>query len=195
MKRIFQFLNSVKKRTLVLLVSATLLLSIAVGTTIAYIITKTDTHNNTFEPPLLNLHLEEIDTIKNDGNVPVYVRAISIANWLSTDDEHTISSDVPKINVDFEVVEFNVDGWFLASDGFYYYTKPLGANESVAIFTKIEQLKEKEGYELRVQFLSSSIQANPTDAVMEAWPAVRVNENGELVRADQNSDPENATTP
>ena len=185
MKRIFQFLKSTRKRTLVLLVSTVTVLSIAIGTTVAFIITKTDTYDNTFVPPIAKIHLEGYDDITNVGNIPVYVRSLAIVNWLSTDDEHTISSETPKVGVDFEV-DFVTEGWFLASDGFYYYTKQLNPGESVVLLTEAVQLKEKAGYELRLQLLSSSIQANPVDAINYAWPAVQVNENGEL---------EPATTP
>lgn len=171
------------KRDLVLLVSTILLLSLFVGSTVAYIATKTDTKDTTFDPPVVRLSLEGYDDVTNTGNVPVYVRSLAVANWLSTEDEHTILSETPKVGVDFEIT-FVTEGWFLASDGFYYYSKPLGPGESIALFTEAVQLVEKDGYELRLELLSSAIQTSPTDAINAAWPAVQINENGELERAE-----------
>ena len=151
----------------------------AIGTTVALIIAKTNTTENTFDPPVVRIHLEGYDDITNAGNIPLYVRSIAIVNWVSKEDENVILSEVPEVNVDFSVI-FVKENWFLASDGFYYYSKPLYPGETVVLITKIEQLKEKAGYDLRVQLLSGSIQAYPVDAVNEAWPAVVVNENGEL---------------
>lgn len=179
MKRIFELLKNAKKRTVVIIISSVLLLCTATTATIAYIVTKTDTQGNTFVPPVARIHIEGYDDITNVGNIPIYVRAFAVANWLSEDDEHTISSEVPKIDVDFDLYQHS-EGWFLASDGFYYYTKPLAPGETVVLFTNAIQLTKKPGYELRLQLLASSIQADPIDAVNQAWPSVQVNANGEL---------------
>ena len=179
MKEFFQFVKRNEKHTLVLTIVIILLAALAIGTTVAFIITKTDTYDNTFIPPITRISLEGYDDITNTGNIPVYVRTIAVVNWHSLEDEHTILSEVPEHGVDYDVTNVT-DGWFLASDGFFYYEKPLQPGESVAIFTKAEQLREKAGYELRIQLLSSSIQATPSDAINAAWPAVQINEHGKL---------------
>ena len=185
MKSIIKPFAHGKKRSLLLVISAIVLLTLATGTTVALIITNTDTPSNIFVPPVTRISLDGYDDISNVGNVPVYVRAFAVANWLSTEDEHTVLSETPKEDEDF-IIETVSEGWFLASDGFFYYEMPLGAGEHVALFTEAVQISEREGYELRLQILSSSIQASPSDAVHQAWPAVQVNENGKL---------EPATTP
>lgn len=179
MKSFFQFVKRTEKHTLILSVSMILVAALAIGTTVAFIITRTDTQDNTFLPPVTRIHIEGYDDIMNTGNIPVYVRVLTVANWLSTDDEHTIHSETPKYGIDF-TIDFITEDWFLASDGFYYYTKPLYPGESVQLFTDAFQLREKSGHELRLQLLTSSIQTTPSDAINAAWPAVQINESGML---------------
>ena len=187
MKRILHLIRHAKKRTLILVGSVALVLALAIGTSFALLITRTNSVDNTFVPPISRISLDGQDDIVNTGNIPVYIRAYALANWYSTDDEHTILSEKPQAGVDYSI-DTNVEGWFLASDGFYYYTKVVEPDPEnpVPLFTSAIQLKHKDGYELRIQILASSIQIDPVDAIQDAWPAVRVNENGEL---------EPATTP
>ncbi len=179
MKRILHFFKHINKRALILLISGTLLLSAAVGTTVAWIVQKTDSQGSSFTPPDARIALDSHDEILNKGNIPVYVRAMAVVNWYSTEEEHTILSEVPKEGVDFEIDTVS-SGWFPGSDGFYYYEKTLLPGESVVLFTEAHQITEKTGYELRLLLLSESIQTNPIDAIHDAWPAVDVDANGRL---------------
>ena len=181
MKKPFRFFSLTGKKAVVLLVLTLVLTITAINVTLAILVTKTDTFENIFSPPVLRLSLENVDDIVNTGDVAVYVRALAVANWISVDDEHTVLSEDPQIGVDFEVT-FVTAGWFLASDGFYYYEKILAPGEQVQLFTSATQLKEKLGYELRLEILSSGIQATPPEGIAEAWPAVRVTENGTLAK-------------
>ena len=185
MKRFFEFIKHTGKPVIVLLVSTFLVFTMAIGTTIALIMEKTDTTQNTFDPPIVRITLEGYDEIKNTGNIPLYVRSIAIVNWVSKDDENNILAETPKVGVDLEIglVSDIKDDWFLASDGFYYYRKPLNPEETVYLITYAKQITEKVGYELRLMLLSGSIQVYPVNAVNEAWPAVQVNANGELEKA------------
>ena len=171
----FRFLKCTGKRALILFLATVLILVIAVDVTLAILMTKTDPSENTFAPSIMRLSIENIDDIVNNGDVPAYVRAIAVASWYSLDDEHTISSERPEVGEDFEI-DFKEEGWFLADDGFSYYTKMLMPGERVELVNHAYQLKEKEGFELRLMLLSTSIQAYPTDAIAVAWPAVSVTE-------------------
>lgn len=183
MNKTFSFFKWTGKKAVLLFVLSVALVVTSVNVTVAVLLTKTEPIENTFTPPVLHVSLEGIDDIKNTGDVPVYVRAFSVVNWVSTDNEHTILSTKPKENVDFKV-EFHTDGWFLASDGFYYFENALAPGEELHLFDMVTQLVEKPGYELRFEILSSAIQATPTEAVEEAWRAVKVADDGTLVSAD-----------
>lgn len=184
MKKPFRFLSLTGKRAVVVLVSVILVAVLAVDATLAYLITRTDTFENIFTPPVMRLSLEGIDDITNTGDVPMYVRALGVANWVSVDDEHTILAEDPLHGDDF-TIDFVTEGWFLASDGFYYYENVLAPGEQIQLFLSATQLKEKAGYELRLEILSSGIQATPTEAIAAAWPAVRITENGTLAEAEE----------
>ncbi len=92
-------------------------------------------------------------------------------------------TEVPVLDVNYHI-DFATEGWFQADDGFYYYKKPLQPDEHISIIVSAMQLNEKEGYELRLQLLTNTIQAYPADVVSQAWPAVQVDENGELEPAE-----------
>lgn len=182
MERSFRFLQYNGKRALVLLITTFLLLATTVGATVAILIAKSESAQNTFTPPVLRIRLEGYDDVVNEGNLPVYVRALAVANWVSTEDERAILPEAPVVGEDL-TIEFYKEGWFAGADGFYYYKKPLDAGEGVALIKHAYQIKEKEGYELRLELLSSAIQAYPAEAVSVAWPAVFIDENGELQSA------------
>ena len=185
MKKTFRFLSLTGKKAVALLVLTLVLVITAVDVTLAILITKTDTFENIFSPPVIRLSLEGIDDIVNTGDVPVYVRALAVANWVSVEDEHTILAETPKAGVDFEI-KFEKEDWFYAeADGFYYYKKALNPKDGIALFTSAVQKVEKSGYELKIEILSSGIQAYPGSAVEEAWPTVRVMEDGTLIEATE----------
>ena len=187
MKKPFRFLKWSGKKAVTLFVVTLLLVFTLVDATFAFLVTKTDTLKNIFFPLDLRISMEGADDINNVGDVPVYVRALAVVNWASLADEHTILSEKPQVGEDF-TVEFIKDNWFLASDGFYYYRYPLEAGASVQFLKSAQQLKQKDGYELQLRIVSTSIQVAPVEAVHEAWPAVRVvrvNEIDQLVKAEE----------
>lgn len=181
MKLGFRSLTSNTKRMLVLIISTAILLLGAVGTTIAFIVDRTETASNIFDPPVVRITLRDYDEITNIGTIPVYVRALAVVNWASTEDEHTILAEKPKVGEDLSIT-FITENWFLASDGFYYYKKMLQPGEHVALILEAIQNTEKLGYEMELTILSSAIQVSD-QAINVAWPAVRINEDGELERA------------
>lgn len=191
MKKPFRFFKWTGKKAVTLLL-VTVLLSLAVAdVTLSLLFDRTEPLENVFIPLDLRISMDDQNSIKNVGDTPVYVRALAVAVWASTDDEHTISAIEPVEEVDYRVTE-EEGHWFLASDGFYYHEHLMVPDASIPLFSNIEQLKEKPGYELKIQIIASSVQAYPTEAVSYAWPAVKVDDNGVLVRATVTSDESNA---
>ena len=175
----FEFFKWSGKKAVAIFVLTIALILVAVDVTVTYLVDKTEPADNIFEPPVLHISLDGIDDITNTGNVPVYVRALSVANWRSVEDENTYLSVAPKVGVDFSV-EFLKDGWFLCDDGFYYYKNILQPGKDVQLFTKVTQLKEMSGYELHLEIISTGIQAYPSEAVSNSWPVVTVTSDGKL---------------
>ena len=173
MKKPFRFLKWSGKKAVTLFVVTLLLVFTVVDVTFAILVTKTDALKNIFFPPDMRISMEGADDINNVGDVPVYVRAFAVANWISETDEHTILPETPQFGVDF-TADFVMENWFLASDGFYYYRHVLEAGEAVEFLRSATQIKQKEGFELQLRIVSEAIQVTPVDAIHEAWPAVRV---------------------
>ena len=186
MPKTFKFLIWSGKKAVVLL-ALTVALSVAVvGTTLAYIIVKTNELNNTFTPPNVDISISG-DDITNTGDTDVYVRAAVVVTWVDTNG--VILSTTPVADTDYTVAFNTAGGWVQGSDTFWYYTKVLKAandsNDDVAptLITSLTQTdaQKKDGYTLTVQVISSAIQATPTEAVIGAWTSVSgVNGDGSL---------------
>ena len=175
-KRITKLEHS--KKTIALLVALLLLLTVGVGTTVAFLVDQTTEVVNTFTPGTVSGKIEEGWTGSEKTNVKIgntsldvaaYIRAMIVVTW--KDANGNVYAQTPELGVDYEMTLAN-DGWFkCSSDGYYYYSTavvPLGET-GVLISSCTEENSAPEGYKLSVEILASAIQAEPTDAVEEAW--------------------------
>ena len=181
MSKTFQFFIWSGKKAVAYLVLTVVLSAAIIGTTLAYIIVKTNELNNTFTPGEVDISING-STITNIEDTDVYVRAAVVVNWVDdngtpgdkTDD--VILSTMPVAGTDY-TVEFNTaGGWVQGSDTFWYYTSgPLAEGATApTLITSLTQTEQQkmDGYTLRVQVISSAIQAEPADAVFGAWTSV-----------------------
>ncbi len=176
-----------KKRLVLLITSLSILFVLAVGTTLAYLFDQTEPIVNTFTPSTVGIDIEEkFDEnvkenvkITNKGDIDVYVRAIVVVSW--KDDSGNVYATAPVEGTDYTVT-WTMAGW-VEKDGVYYYTSPVKPRESTDILLTdckpVEGKEAPEGYKLSVEILSSAIQAEPTNAVYDAW-GVTVKEDGTL---------------
>ena len=186
MSKTFQFFIWSGKKAVAFLV-LTVALSVAiVGTTLAYIITQTDILQNIFEPAEVKIEIAG-DDITNTGDTDVYVRAAVVVNWV--DEDGVILSTSPVAGEGKDYVLEVATGWEQGSDGFYYYlSKVPPTTESITLLNGVTQNKTKDGYTLRVQVISSAIQAEPVDAVKLSWTCVTgIKANGDLIVSNPNS--------
>lgn len=157
-----------------------LVLTLSVGGTVAYLFTNTDPVTNTFTPAEAKVEIEEnFDgtykteiKVKNEGNIPVYVRVMLVASYQKDDGicaVHTAELTSP-ILLDGD---YNSTDWVKGSDGYYYYktkvaadsttTDLLGTNKSIT-------LGQHEGCcKMHVDVLAQAIQAQPDSAIKDAW--------------------------
>lgn len=185
MQKTFHFLKWSGKKAILLSVLTIILAVAAIGATLAFIIVQTNPIENTFPPPNLSINIIEGNNIQNDGDVPVYVRAAVVVNWV--DGEGAILSEQPTAG-DYTLTI--ADGWVQGADGFYYLATapaegdpaimtPLASKATAALITTATQNTTKTGYTLRVQVLASGIQTTPVEAVQNSW-GVTVDGNGNL---------------
>ena len=177
-----------KPRHMILLISLVLILTFAVGGTLAYIATQTGSVVNTFTPAStgtrvdeeFNGEIKEHVKITNIGEIPIYVRAKIIFSW--KDNDSNVSSD-PVRPDDYKITGSLGDGWIKGIDGYYYYIESIKPTESTTyLIERCEALTKKEGYNLSVEIITQSIQAQPTTAVNDAW-GVSVDNNNQLIVA------------
>lgn len=186
------------KLSTVLVIAAALALVTAIGGTMAWLTTHSEGLTNTFTPATISGEVKEtfnspFDTksnvyIQNTSDVPVYVRVALVPTWVMQENDKYVPVAEPVEDADVTIdnenwknfVPKNSD-WIKGRDGYYYYTKPLAANgvkdsndraldTTDNLFDKAIA-RQKDGYHMNLQVLLQMIQAEPADAVKDAWKA------------------------
>lgn len=170
--------SSSKRRGAAGLLALALAGAIAVGGTVAWLSAATGAVTNTFEPGEVTTEIvENVDSnvkenvkVTNTGNIPAYIRAKVVVNWV--DDQGVVSASAPILEKDY-TAEFKLDqGWTQGADGFYYYTSQVapGASTGVLLIRCAPVGDEAPaGCRLSVEILDEAIQALPDDAFNESW--------------------------
>lgn len=175
------------RKTATLLVAIVLLLGVAVGTTVAYLIDRTEKIENKFEYAKTDVTVtEDFDgttkqnvQVWNKSNIPVYIRATYVVNWV--DANGNIVTSVPD-GYDYQLDKNPNGTWIEGKDGYFYYPTPVQPNNSTAgslLNCKVTKQPENPEYTLNVEILATAIQSEPKDAVKEAW-GVTVDADGTL---------------
>ena len=171
-------------RTAVLLIAIILLISTAVGSTVAFLATKTETVENSFEYANVSCKVtQNCDTdgsivqVKNTGTISAYIRAAVVANWIDVDGN--IAASVPE-GYSYDLT-CSSGSWAQGKDGFFYYLLPVapGASTEGNLLTCTVTCSETPEYTLSVEVLAEAIQSTPASAVNEAWN-VAVDGDGKL---------------
>ena len=163
-------------RTAVLLIAIILLISTAVGSTVAFLATKPEPVENSFEYANVSCKVtQNCDTdgsivqVKNTGTISAYIRAAVVANWMDMDGN--IAASVPK-GYSYDLT-YSSGSWVQGKDGFFYYLLPVapGASTEGNLLTCTVACPENPEYTLSVEVLAEAIQSTPASAVHEAWSA------------------------
>ena len=142
-------MKKVLNKKSILITSVALLLLIAVGATLAYIFTKTEPVENTFNPSKVSCAVVEngsatentdsiVETgktkknvqIKNTGDTDAYIRVAVVVNWMSADGTK-VWATTPVKSIDGADGDYTIaynlkdNGWIDGGDGYYYYTQPV----------------------------------------------------------------------
>ena len=159
------------KKTITMLVSLILILTIGVGGTLAYLITSTGEVKNTFTPSQVNISVNEnvSNDVKSDvkihnerDSVKAYIRAAIVVNWVN--DEGDVWAATPVLGTDYTMTTGN--GWTLAKDGYYYHRGAVEPNaDTKVLITEAKYLANApDGYYLSIEILAQAIQADGVDA-------------------------------
>ena len=165
-------------RTAVLIMAVLLLLGAAVGSTVAFLTTKTDPVTNTFTYAKVSCEVtkefknntKEHVQVKNTGTTDAYIRATYVVNWV--DAQGNIAAAVPE-GYSYSVTENPGNSWKKGSDGYFYYTSPVAPSSStegsLLTCTVTYPGPDNPEYTLSVEVLAEAIQSTPDKAVQEAW--------------------------
>lgn len=158
------------KRSLAALIALVLIICVAVGGTIAYIVTQTDKVENKFTPADVQIAIKEefdgtdkssitVQNVQDDKNVPCYIRVKLVSN-MQEDGKVTGSAAINTFKLN--------DKWFDGGDGCYYYKNVVAVGASTDnLLAAGEKITLESGQVVEV--LAEGIQATPIDAVKAAW--------------------------
>lgn len=167
-----------KKKTVLLALCLVLILA-TVGGTVAYLVVKTNSQENTFEPTTVDSAPVRTAAggvaVQNTGATTAYVRAAIVFDWVVLDENgnptSTHYSYEPQINVDYTIAYGNANGWVKGSDGYWYYTRPVAAGATTPeLILSYERVGERHpGYQLSMEVITSGLQATPERVASEVW--------------------------
>lgn len=166
---------------LLLLASLALVVTAVIGTTLAYLVSSPPAVTNTFTPGKITSKVDEELVkwkksnvkIQNTGNGDAYIRAKVVITWRDAEGnvlaEQPVGGEEKDYTVDYNLTATAESKWF-ESDGFYYWNSKVPAGQSTGVLIdKLEQKNFPDGHELHVEILAEAIQAEPEQAVIDAW--------------------------
>ena len=169
-------------KALIVAALAVVILTAAVGGTMAWLSTQTQDLTNTFVPAKVTCAVEEDFTeggtekkdvrIQNTGTTDAYIRAMIVANWCTAADTNGKTKVVAPYAVNASnFIGLPGSGW-VEHDGFYYYTQPVAPDQKTGnLFASCTPGNDKpEGADhLEVNIICQAVQSTPAAAVGEAW--------------------------
>ena len=178
-KNIFSAMS--KKRAVLVLLLSLLLLGATVAGTLAYLRERSVTRENQLIPVMVDS--APIGTangavaVQNTGDITAYLRATVVVTWVLLDDEGNATAThhalAPTAGSDYTITYHTDNGWKKGSDGYWYYSDPVGAGgitpDLIASISRPNTAEVPEGYRLSVEIATSGIQAAPTRVVEEIW--------------------------
>ena len=190
------------KRLATLLVSLLLVLGVAVGGTVAFLSTRTNSKVNTFTPSEVTCKVTEIFennvksrvAVQNTGDTTAFIRAAINVTWMKDAEagteydaaNQTVSAKIPVKDTDYSITFAENTNWIQGADGYYYYQLPVAPLGSTGVLIDecklLDGASAPDGYHLSVEIVASAIQAAPEAAVKAAWGAgLSIDTNGNLV--------------
>ena len=177
------------KRLATLLVSLVLVLGVAVGGTVAFLSTRTDSKENTFTPSevtcavteTFNNNVKSNVAVQNTGDTTAFIRAAINVTWMKDAEagteydaaNQTVSAKVPVKDRDYSITLADNTNWILGADGYYYYQLPVNPQYSTEVLIEdcklLKSASVPDGYHLSVEIVASAIQSAPDSVVQSMW--------------------------
>ena len=152
-------------RTAVLLIAVLLLITTAVGSTAAFLVTKTEPVVEDFAYAQVSCQVTDTMGVKNTGTAQAYIRASYAVNW--RDGEGIIAAVTPK---GYSCALAENTQWEKGEDGYFYYPYPVApGDEAPSLLTCSVLCPEDPEYTLSVEVVAEAIQSTPAEAAEDAW--------------------------
>lgn len=177
--------NNIKLKNYLIVLSTLLMAFCAAGSTLAYL-TRQNIVMNRFAAGRVQVQVVETGTdnvkrnssVRNTGNVPVYIRAAIVLSWQDVDG-NALWSEGPEQGRDYQISITSAPGlnggeWIRASDGLYYYNLPVEpGGKSTILVRELRELSvsshREEGKYLTADIQVQAVQAEPAEAALDAW--------------------------
>ncbi len=186
-------------RSLALLAAVVLLVGVGVGSTVAFLHMKTDSIQNDFTYGKVSCEVLESFAeedgfyakrdirIKNTGNTDAYIRVLLVFTW--KDQDGNVYVNRPEADEDYQINLALTNGWIMSRNdigAYIYYKDPVAPGEETPIL--IDGLRQAAGvtgpengkYALSVEIIADAVQAEPAEAVTDAWDEAAVGADGTL---------------
>ena len=152
-------------RTAVLLIAVLLLITTAVGSTAAFLVTKTEPVEEAFAYAQVSCQVIDTLAVQNTGTAQAYIRASYAVNW--RDEEGKIAAAEPE---GYSCALEENPQWEEGGDGYFYYPYPVDpGSETPSLLTCRVSCPEDPEYTLSVEVVAEAIQSDPAEAAAEAW--------------------------
>lgn len=159
----------------ILFIAVVILIGAVVGSTVAFLVTKTAPVENKFTYASVSCTVSESFNgttkekvqIQNTGTTDAYIRATYVVTW--RDMSGNVVPSVPK-GYSYSLTE-NPNGTWKKIGDYFYYPTPVEQKSSTlgSLLNCTVTHPDNPEYVLHVEILASAIQSTPANAVTEAW--------------------------
>lgn len=174
----------------ILFIAVVMLIGAVVGSTVAFLVTKTAPVENKFTYASVSCTVSESFNgttkekvqIQNTGTTDAYIRATYVVSWLNKDGS---IAPVPQGTIPngytLSISENPDNAWTKGTDGYFYYLTPVApgglTDGSLVNCTVTYPQGVEPEYILSVEILATAVQSTPAKAVQEAWGVTPVSGN------------------
>lgn len=162
------------RKTGALLLSLLLLVGVAIGGTVAYLMTRTNPVQNTFTPSHVACQVtENFDgttksnvNVTNTGDTEAYIRVKLVTYRVNDQNQHIGGlAEIPTFDLG--------ENWKMYGD-YYYYTLPVAPGDKPATnltdsMTLTGSYDDADGGKQVIEVMAEAIQSQPVEAVGSSW--------------------------
>lgn len=163
-----------RSKTGTLLLSLLLIVTMAVGGTVAYLATHSGLIQNSFKPSFVDCEVKESFNgttksevnVQNTGDTEAYIRVKLVTYRVNDKGQHIGGvAEIPGFEPGTNWKEFG---------GYYYYTLPVSPGEKpkadlISSITLTGSYDDVDGGKQVIEVMAEAIQSGPADAVGQSW--------------------------